>query len=187
KLEENIIKQGRLSGIFTEGLLAIEAYKKQIIPLRDEEKEIKGKIRKLELSLIERERNDEYLRMIKDVVNHFQSINERMDLVSKKGLLRMLFRSIKIDNGGIKSFELFEPYKSLYEGARIKWEVQENQILTTERASVSTLLPSDDEWVESYRTTLLFLKGLFQYEASRSTRITQTEGSSTTLLESKDS
>ena len=81
--------------------------------------------------------------MIKDVVNHFQSINERMDLVSKKGLLRMLFRSIKIDNGGIKSFELFEPYKSLYEGARIKWEVQENQILTTERASVSTLLPSD--------------------------------------------
>jgi site-specific DNA recombinase len=143
KLEENIIKQERLSSIFTDGLLAIEAYKRQIIPLRDEEKEIKGKIRKLELSLIERERNEEYLKMIRDVVNHFQSINERMDFVSKKGLLRMLFKSIKIDNGRIKSFELFEPYKSLYEGARIKWEVQENQILTTERASVSTLLPTD--------------------------------------------
>ena len=38
-----------------------------------------------------------------------------------------------------------------------------------------------EEWVETYRTTLLFLKELFQYEASRSTKITKTEGSNTTL------
>lgn len=142
KLEENLLKQERLSKVFSEGLLAIEAYKKQIMPLRDEEKEIKSRIKKLELSLIERERNEEYLRLIKDVVNHFETTEEKMDIVTKKGLLKILFRYIKIDNGRISDFELYEPYKKLYEGVPLKWEVQENQTLMTERASVSTLLPT---------------------------------------------
>lgn len=143
KLEENLLKQERLSKIYSEGLLAIEAYKKQIMPLRDEEKEIKGRIRKIELSLIERERNEEYLRMIQDVASHFETTEEKMDIISKKGLLKILFKSIKIDNGRISDFELYEPYKRLYEGVPAKWELQENQIVTTERASVSTLLPTD--------------------------------------------
>jgi len=143
KLEENLLKQEKLSKIYSEGLLAIEVYKKQIMPLRDEEKGIKSSIRKLELSLIERERNEEYLRLIKDVASHFETTDEKMDIVSKKGLLKILFKSIKIDNGRISDFELYEPYKSLYKGVPAKWELQENQILMTERANVSTLLPTD--------------------------------------------
>ena len=37
-----------------------------------------------------------------------------------------------------------------------------------------------DEWVQSYRTTLSFLKELFMYEGSRSTEITQAKGNTTT-------
>lgn len=142
KLEENLSKQEKLSKIYSEGLLAIEVYRKQVMPLRDEEKEIKSRIKNLELSLIERERNEEYLRLIKDVVDHFETTDEKMDLISKKGLLKILFRYIKIDNGRIKDFDLYEPYKSLYKGVPLKWEVQENQILTTGKANVSTLLPT---------------------------------------------
>jgi site-specific DNA recombinase len=143
KLEENLTKQEKLSKIYSEGLLAIEVYRKQVTPLRDEEKGIKSRIKKLEMSLIERERNEEYLRLIKDVVDHFETTDEKMDIISKKGLLKILFRYIKVDNGRIKDFELYEPYKSLYKGVPLKWEVQENQILMKERANVSTLLHTD--------------------------------------------
>jgi len=157
KLEENLLKQERLSKIYSEGLLAIEAYKKQIMPLREEEKELKSDIRKVELSLIERERNEEYLRMIKDVANHFETTKEKMDIITKKGLLKILFKSIKIDSGRISSFELYEPYKSLFEGAPIKWQVQENQIVVPEMASVSTLLPMAGRWVQYYTTFVPYL------------------------------
>jgi site-specific DNA recombinase len=54
ELAKNIRQQEKLSKIYREELLAIEAYKTQIIPLRDEEKDLKAKIKKLELSLVER-------------------------------------------------------------------------------------------------------------------------------------
>jgi hypothetical protein len=111
---------------------------------------------------MERERNEEYLRLIKDVANHFETTDEKMDIVNKKGLLKILFKSIKIDNGRISDFELYEPYKSLYEGVPTKWELQENQILMTEKANVSTLLPSADRWFRSHRTILPFLQEVYQ-------------------------
>ena len=143
ELEQNLLKQERLSGIFAEGMLAMEAYKKQIIPLRERESDLKMRVKKLELTLIERERSEEYLKLISAVKNHFDTTNEKMDLVTRKGLLKIIFKSIRIDNGRIKGFELYEPFKSLYEGVRLEWQMQEIQAVAAKRASVSTLLPTD--------------------------------------------
>ena len=145
-LNKNFSRQEKLSTVFTEGSLAIEVFKKQIEPLRNEERQVKEKIQKLKIALVEKEKSKEYLSLLKAIVNHFDYIEDELDIAGKKGLLKLVFKSIIIDNGRIKSFELFEPFKSFYEGADIKWEmqeVQENQWVATEKANVSQLLHSD--------------------------------------------
>ncbi|OGX30341.1 MAG: hypothetical protein A2705_02855 [Omnitrophica WOR_2 bacterium RIFCSPHIGHO2_01_FULL_52_10] len=138
-LDENLLKQERLSGIFTNGLLAMEAYKKQIIPLRDEEKQLKGRIQKLKLQLIEREKSEEYQKLLKAVVNHVDYTMDELDSAARKGLLRLVFRNIIIKNGRVKSFEIYPPFKSLYEGAWLQWQTKINQQVPAHPVSVSTL------------------------------------------------
>jgi len=138
KLDGNIAKQEKLSGIFTEGNLAIEAYRKQISPLRDEEKQLKGKLQRLQLSLIEREKSEEYQKLLRAVITHFDYLERDIDIAGKKGLVRLVFKNIFIRNGRIKKFELYPPFKNLYEGALIKWQMTENQGVVENRACVST-------------------------------------------------
>ncbi len=144
KLDENILKQERLSGIFTNGLLAMEAYKKQIVPLRDEEKQLKDKIRKLKLQLIEREKSEEYQKLLKAVVNHVDYTVEELDGAARKGLLRLVFKNIIIRDGRVRSYEMYPPFKRLYEGAWLQWQTKINQQVPTHPANVSTLRLTDD-------------------------------------------
>ena len=67
------------------------------------------------LSLVEKERSEEYRKLLSNVVSHFDTIENRLDIVGKKGILRLFFKSITVKNGRIKKFELYEPFKSLYE------------------------------------------------------------------------
>jgi len=141
KLNSNVLKQERLSKVFSEGLLALEAYKNQILPLREEESEIKRRIRRLELKLVEREKSEEYMKMLKDVANHLDYVKSQSDEISQKWLMRIVFKSITVDKGQIKDFELYEPLKSLYEGAKIKCQLRETQRVVKIPESVSTSLP----------------------------------------------
>ncbi len=143
KLDENLKKQSRLSEIFTEGLLAKESYKEQIIPLRDDERDLKRKIKRLELTLIEKESSKEYKNILKSVIQHVDSIKTGLDITGKKGLLRLVFKSISVENGKIKNFGLYEPFKSLYEGVQIQCKNEINQAVLTIPESVSTCVPSD--------------------------------------------
>ncbi len=141
-LAKNLKKQERLGKIFTEGLIAMEAYKPQVIPLRDEEKEIKGKIKKLELNLIERERSEEYKKLVTAVIEHIDAVRN-MDIAGKKGLLKIVFKNIIIENGKITDFELYQPFKKLYEGAAIKCQMQEIKELMTIPECVCTCVLTD--------------------------------------------
>ena len=143
KLNADLSKQEKLSGLFSENLLAMEAYKKQIIPLREEEEELKSRIKKMELRLIERERSKEYIKLLETVANHFEDLKTQTNLSGKKWLLKLVFKSIRIDNGKIKKIELYEPFKGLYEGVKIKCQLQEIQGVPAIEGSVSTLLPTD--------------------------------------------
>lgn len=143
KLDDNIARQEKLSRIYSEGMLAIEAYKNQIMPLRDEERQLKHKIQRLRLALIEREKSEEYQRLLKAVVNHFDYLENETDIAGKKGLLKLVFKNVIIKDGRIKSFELYPPFKSLYEGTEIKWQVLINQGVAANPDCVSTYARSD--------------------------------------------
>ncbi len=97
-------------------LSAIEVYRKQILPLREEENTLKDKIRKMELRLVEKEKSEEYKKILTSIVEHVDTIKAGLDISGKKGLLKLVFKKIIADNGRLKNFELYEPFKSLYEG-----------------------------------------------------------------------
>ena len=120
----------------------MEAYKPQIMPLRDEEKEIKGKIKKLELKLVKKEQSKEYQKLIETVLNHADTINT-LDISGKKGLLKLVFKSITVEGGRLKDFELYEPFKSLYKGEGLKCQTKEKQEIVTIPESVCTYALSD--------------------------------------------
>ncbi|MBU0477020.1 hypothetical protein KKC91_00410 [bacterium] len=143
RLDANLLKQEKLSGVFSDGLLAIEAYRKQIIPLRDEERDLKARVKRFELSLIEKERSEEYKKLLESIVNHLDTIEADLDIAGKKGILRLVFKSIRIKNGRIKDFELYNPFKSLYEGVNIKCQLKETEQVMTIPESVSTYALSD--------------------------------------------
>lgn len=143
KLKVNIASQEKLGKAFSDSLIAHEAFKNLILPLRDEQKAFEEKRQRLKLSLIEREKSEEYQRMLKAVINHFDFIKEDLDATGRKGLLRLMFKRIVIANCKIKEFELYEPFRSLYEGRGIKWEVMENQRVMANPGCVSTYALSD--------------------------------------------
>jgi len=103
-------------------------------------------MQRLQLSLIEREKSEEYQKLLKAVINHIDYMEDSLDIAGKKGLLRLVFKKVVIDRGKIKSFELYQPFKSLYKGTRYKWQLQENQMVAKEPACVSTYARSDDPW-----------------------------------------
>ncbi|MDD5045367.1 MAG: hypothetical protein PHG51_07510, partial [Candidatus Omnitrophica bacterium] len=85
----------------------------------------------------------EYQKILNMVINHFDFIKEDLDATGRKGLLRLLFNYIVISDGKIKEFELYEPFKSLYERKGIKWQLKENQRVLEKPACVSTYAHSD--------------------------------------------
>ena len=142
ELDANISRQERLSGVFSEGLLAKEAYKNQIMPLRHAENDARSRIRRHELSMIEKERSLDYRKLLQSVANHFDSIKEDLDMAGKKGLIKLLFRSISVHGSRITKFDLYEPFKSLYEGMAVKCQLKKDQVVTTIPESVSRSLLS---------------------------------------------
>lgn len=143
KLKGNIASQEKLGKAFSDNLIAHEAFKNLILPLRDEQKSLEDKKHKFKLSLIEREKSEEYQRILQSVINHFDFIKDDLDAAGRKGLLRLMFKRVVISKGKITEFELYEPFKSLYEGKGIKWQVKENQRVTANRDCVSTYALSD--------------------------------------------
>jgi len=193
-LSKNLEKQKGLYEVFSEDKINIDIYKDRAELLRNEEKRFRQDVKSIQLKILEKRNSVNLVKATQDFLLCLRSNpnTEKMDYLVKT-FMRIIFKGIYIQNTEIVKVDINEPWKMCYEEG-LKW--QKKSETTTKQAnpkgnpvreSVYCCAPSDDEWVESYRTTLLFLKGLFQYEASRSTRITQTEGSSTTLLESKDS
>jgi site-specific DNA recombinase len=144
KLSSNISQQEKFSELYAKDLLAIEAYKNKIHPLKIQENELKDKVAKLELNLIQKERSNEYRHLLQAVLDKclIKSKNRKLDILSNRDWLKITFKHIKIENGKLLDFELYEPFKSLYEGRHIEWEVQENQQLAKKQSSVVTLKPS---------------------------------------------
>ena len=75
----------------------------------------------------------------------YRVIEDRVRHSWKKGLLQLIFKCINIKDGKINDFELFEPFKNLYEGMEIKCQVKQTKEVLTIPESVSTSARSDDK------------------------------------------
>ena len=80
--------------------------------------------------------------MLDSIVSHFDTIEERMDQIGKKGLLRIVFKTIAVEEAKVKKYELFEPFQSLHDGVKIKCQLMKNQQVTEKLPNVSTYAPS---------------------------------------------
>ena len=114
------------------------------MPLRSDEKQIRDELTRLKVSLIEREKSKNYKDLLRSVINHFDlSSKDAIDPMGRKGLLRLLFRRVDVVNGQITKFELYEPFKSIYEGMELKWQLQTDKAVTEKNESVCCCAPSD--------------------------------------------
>ncbi|MBI3317914.1 MAG: recombinase family protein [Candidatus Omnitrophica bacterium] len=114
RLKQNFSEQDRLAKAYSKGQLAEEVYGDNCITLRAEETRLKRQIAALELQLVEQERSMEYLKLMRRVVDDFDGTKQGLDIIRKKQLLKLIFKRVVIQDRAIRSFELYEPFKTMY-------------------------------------------------------------------------
>ena len=95
--------------------------------------------------LVEKERSQNYLLSLQQVIGDFKEAKRSLDTKDKKDLVRLIFKWIKVDNFKIVDYELYEPFKSYLEGkeeGEDKWKLKEIQIVPRKRSQpcISELL-----------------------------------------------
>jgi len=114
RLESNLKKQSKLTDAYLENLLSEELYKQKNESFRQEEEELKKLIALQEVREIERERSKDYLNRVEELLEGYDPNRKEMDLETKKLILNLLFKNIKIAHKKIFSFEFFAPFNFLF-------------------------------------------------------------------------
>ena len=155
KLKENLIKQNKLNDNYLEGDIGIEIYKNKSAMLREEEQMLKKAIGNLESRLVEREQSKDYLIFLQRVFDNFDETRKDLTVKQKKDLLRVVFRWIKVDEGRIVDYELYEPFKTLLEKEEGKnlWQLQALQEVAASGSQSCISRPTDGRWLR-YRGTM---------------------------------
>ncbi len=127
RLESNLKKQSKLTDAYLENLLSEELYKQKNEGLRNEEEELKKLIALQEVRDIEKERSKEYLNRVEEFLESYDPNKKIMDLETKKLILNLLFKNIKIAQKKIFSF--FAPFNFFFFEKEQKSLCQKNQRL----------------------------------------------------------
>jgi len=114
RLQSNLKKQSKLTDAYLENLLSEELYKQKNEGLRQEEEEVKKLIALQEVRDIERERSRDYLNRVEEFLEGYDPNKKEVDLETKKLMLNLLFKNIKIAHKKIFSFEFFAPFNFLF-------------------------------------------------------------------------
>ena len=114
RLKSNMEKQSKLTDAYLENLLSEELYKQKNESFRQEEEELKKLIALQEVREIERERSKDYLNRVEEFLEGYDPNKKEMDLETKKLILNLLFKNIKIAHKKIFSFEFFAPFNFLF-------------------------------------------------------------------------
>jgi hypothetical protein len=88
---------------------------------------LKKAIGNLESRLVEREQSKDYLIFLQRVFDNFDETRKDLTVKQKKDLLRVVFRWIKVDEGEVVDYELYEPFKTLLakkEEEKNLWQLQ---------------------------------------------------------------
>jgi hypothetical protein len=146
QLKKNLLKQSKLNDTYLDGDMGIEIYKNKSGILREEEQSLKKAIGNLQTRLVEREQSRDYLMFLQKVFNSFDETKKDLTDIQKKNLLRVVFRWIKVDEGRVVDYELYEPFKTLLakeEGQNL-WQLQELQEVGAKGSQSCISRPSAD-------------------------------------------
>jgi len=114
RLDSNLKKQSKLTDAYLENLLSEELYKQKNEGLRQEEEELKKLIALQEVRDIERERSKDYLNRVEEFISGYDPNKKEIDSLTKKLMLNLLFKNIKIAHKKVFSFEFFAPFNFLF-------------------------------------------------------------------------
>lgn len=145
ELEALLIKQSKLTDTYLDNEIGIEIYKNKNASLKEEEHRLKKQLNMLKIKLIEKERSQQYLLSLQEVIRNFKETKRSLDAQDKKDLVRLIFRWIKIDNFKIVDYELYEPFKSYLkekEKGRDKCQLEEIQVVPRRRSQSCISEPS---------------------------------------------
>lgn len=113
QLKENLATQTQLWKTFSGGHLAEEVYNDQCLDLRLEEKQIKSALAKLDMKMIEKEREENYRALLKKVLGQFRLTKNEMDLMTTKEAMQLIFKRIVVADKKIIQIEVYEPFETL--------------------------------------------------------------------------
>ncbi|MCD6311718.1 MAG: recombinase family protein, partial [Elusimicrobia bacterium] len=121
-LKINQQKQLKLTDTYLDNVLGEDIYRDKILELRSGEDELKKIVVGIELSELEKERSDGYIKMVREFIGGYDDNKSVMDFSDKKEICGLLFKNIKIAPpvGGAKapqriSLSFFEPFSSFFE------------------------------------------------------------------------
>lgn len=97
KLRQNLEKQTKLNEAYLDNLVAIDVFRDKSVLLREEEKQLKNEIAKFEMKLIEKEKSEEYQRLLKRVIDNFEETKKNIDIIAKKELLRLISKRVMVE------------------------------------------------------------------------------------------
>ncbi len=125
-LNKNLEKQKGLYEVFAQDSINLEIYKDRAELLRNEEKKLKQDIKGVQLKILDKRNSINLTRATQDFLLHLRKApdSEQMDFLIKT-FMRIIFKSIYIQNQEIVTFELNEPWQTCYEEG-IKWSNTSN-------------------------------------------------------------
>ena len=162
-------KLAKLTDVYLEGTITKEIFEQKAQHLRNEEGELRIKIERMELQLIEKEESKDYLKRAEEVAKSADSIKENLHPSLRKELLRLIFKKVLIENKKVTQVVLFHPFDALYpkdsvhttKDTKSEERGLENcQILQRKQAQMArrnwsyVLRPSDARW-EKLRMTVI--------------------------------
>lgn len=131
RLKINFDKQRKLLKDHLDDKISEELLSDECIDLRAEEQQIKKNMAKLDMQMIEKERSEEYQALLKRVIHDFDRTKTKIDIVSKKEFLRLIFKRIVVKDKKILEAQLNQPFHNYYE--EMKCSKKHNDSLTPSR------------------------------------------------------
>jgi len=149
-LKKNVEKQRAIYELFSEDKINMGLYKDRAELLSNEEKKLKQDIKAIQLKILDKRNSANLVKATQDFLLRLRSTpdDHQLDYLVKT-FMRIIFKSIHIQNQEIVKFELNEPWKTCYEEGT-KWlkmsEKTTNQAIPeakARRSYVCFCAPSD--------------------------------------------
>lgn len=130
-LRKNVEKQKGIYELFSEDKINFGLYKDRAEFLSNEEKKIKQDIKAIQLKILDKRNSINLVRATQDFLLRLRSTSDDRQLdYLVKTFMRIIFKSIHIQNQEIVKFELNEPWKTCYEeGAKMDARFRGNDSL----------------------------------------------------------